>query len=154
MTRIRQIQTELAHQLGRQPAVEEIAAAAGTTIDEAKTIITASRNPASLHLPIGKTEDNEMGNLLATENERPPDESATRRMLNHRLHELLDTKLSWREREIIKLRYGLGDGYDYTLEQVAYIFKVTRERIRQIEKRAMQKLQDPRSSAGLVGFVD
>ncbi len=154
MTQIRQIQGTLTHQLGREPTAEEVAAAAETSIEEANTILRANRNLASLHTPIGKGEDNEFGDLLENSHEKAPDESAVHNMLQRQLHELLDTKLNWREREIIKLRYGLGDGYDYTLEQVAYIFKVTRERIRQIEKRAMQKLQDPRSSSELVGFVD
>lgn len=74
-------------------------------------------------------------------------------MLKGRLGELLE-RLSWREREIINLRFGLGDGYNYTLEEVAYIFKVTRERIRQLEDRALRKLQDPRCSSELVGFID
>ena len=74
-------------------------------------------------------------------------------MLNHCIRGLLEN-LSWREQEIIKMRFGLGDGYNYTLEEVAYVFQVTRERIRQIEARALQKLKDPRSSSHLVGFLD
>jgi RNA polymerase primary sigma factor len=154
ITRIRQLHGDLTHQLGREPTIEEIAAAAETTAAEAKAMLRVNRSPASLHTPIGKADDNEFGDLLANEHEHQPHESVHRNMLQHRLHQLLDARLNWREREIIKLRYGLGDGYDYTLEQVAYIFKVTRERIRQIEKRAMQKLQDPRCSDDLVGFVD
>ncbi len=75
-------------------------------------------------------------------------------MLHGRMHQLLDQKLNWREREIIKLRYGLGDGYNYTLQEVAFIFKLTRERIRQLEQRALRKLQAPHCSAQLVEFVD
>ena len=74
-------------------------------------------------------------------------------MLHRRINKLLGN-LGYREREIIKLRYGLGDGYNYTLSEVAYIFRVTRERIRQIESRALQRLQDPRVSSELVEFLD
>ena len=112
------------------------------------------RTPSSLHTTIGKQDDGEIGDLLHRDGDPQPHEGASHNMLHNRLQQLLDERLNWREREIIKLRYGLGDGYDYTLEQVAYIFKVTRERIRQIEKRAMLKLQDPRSSRELVEFVD
>ncbi len=154
ITRIRQIHADLTHQLGREPLVEEIAAAAETTIEETNAILRVNKNPASLHTPMGKADEHEFGDLLASQSERQPDEGVSRAMLQNRLQKILDAKLNWREREILKLRYGLGDGHDYTLEQVAYIFKVTRERIRQIEKRALQKLQDPRCSSDLVGFVD
>jgi RNA polymerase primary sigma factor len=111
-------------------------------------------NLASIHQPIGRGEEHEFGDLLAGTDHQEPAEDAGHNMLHGRLHALLEERLSWREREIIKLRYGLGDGYNYTLEQVAHIFQVTRERIRQLEQRALGKLQDPRCSAKLVGFVD
>ncbi len=154
ITRVQRICGELTHRLQREPTIEETAEAAGITSEEAKAILLMNCAPTSLHKRIGSQEDNEFGNLLPSENEQPPHEHALHNMLHHRLHGLLDSRLNWREREIIKLRYGLGDGYDYTLEQVAYIFKVTRERIRQIEKRALQKLQEPRNSSELVEFVD
>jgi RNA polymerase primary sigma factor len=74
-------------------------------------------------------------------------------MLQDRLRNLLE-QLSWREREIVKMRYGLGDGYNYTLQEVAYVFRVTRERIRQLEARALRRLQNPQLSAQLVDFLD
>jgi RNA polymerase primary sigma factor len=154
ITRIRRIHGELTHQLGREPRIEETAEAAGTTIANAIAIMRMVQNPASLHAPMGKEEDHEFGDLLISQHEYQPHQGALHHMLQTRLNALLEQRLNWREREIIKLRYGLGDGYDYTLEQVAYIFRVTRERIRQIEKRAMQKLQDPRCSSDLVEFVD
>ena len=109
---------------------------------------------ASLNSPIGGQEETEFGDLLSGDYQQRPHDQALRNMLRHRMDGLLESRLNWREREIIKLRYGLGDGFDYTLEQVAYIFKVTRERIRQIEKRAMLKLQEPRTSGELVEFID
>jgi RNA polymerase primary sigma factor len=109
--------------------------------------------PTSLHRPIGTDDETEFGELLPDEQEREPEEEADLSMLRDRLDQALQT-LSWREREILRLRFGLGDGYSYTLKQVAYIFQVTRERIRQIEKRAIAKLQQPISSGELVGFLE
>ena len=90
---------------------------------------------------------------LSPECSKEPADGAGHQMLQGRIHDLLQT-LGYREREIINLRFGLGDGYNYTLEEVASIFKVTRERIRQIEDRALRKLQEPSRSAELVGFLD
>ncbi len=154
ITRVQRIYGELTHRLNREPTMEETAEAACITSNEANAILRMNRARTSLHQPIGDHQNDEVGSLLPSEHERPPHEHALHNMLHHRLHDLLDSRLNWREREIIKLRYGLGDGYDYTLDQVGYIFKVTRERIRQIEKRALQKLQEPRNSAELVEFVD
>jgi RNA polymerase primary sigma factor len=154
ITRVLRIYGELTHRLHRKPTMEETAEVANITSEEANAILRMNHAPTSLHLSIGSQEDNEFGNLLPSEHEQPPHEHVLHNMLHHRLHDLLDSRLNWREREIIKLRYGLGDGYDYTLEQVGYIFKVTRERIRQIEKRALQKLQEPRNSCELVEFTD
>jgi RNA polymerase primary sigma factor len=154
ISRVQRVYGELIHRLQREPTMEETAEAANITSEEANALLRMNHAPTSLHVPIGRGEDNEFGNLLPSEHEQPPHEHALHNMLHHRLHELLDSRLNWREREIIKLRFGLGDGYDYTLDQVGYIFKVTRERIRQIEKRALQKLQEPRNSAELVEFVD
>ncbi len=154
ITRVQRIYGELTHQLKRKPTMEETAEVANLTLEEVTKILRMNQAPTSLQLQVGDQEDREIGNLLPSQYEQRPYEQASHNMLHHRLRGLLDSRLSWREREIIKLRYGLGDGYDYTLEQVAYIFKVTRERIRQIEKRALQKLQQPSSSGELVEFVD
>jgi RNA polymerase primary sigma factor len=153
-TRVRQIQGQLFHQLGREPTAEELADAAGSTVEKANAAAQFYRLPVSLQQTAGLGDETEIGQLLPDELEEHPADQVGRRMLHERLLALLETKLSWREREIIKLRYGLGDGYNYTLEQVAYIFHVTRERIRQLERRALDKLQDPRCSSQLVGFVD
>jgi RNA polymerase primary sigma factor len=154
LVRVRQIYAELFHQLGREPSLEEIALAAETTTERASAVLGMNRTPTSLHSPLGRDEDNEFGDLLANPDEQQPDQSAAQNMLQDRMHDLLEERLNWREREIIKLRFGLGDGYNYTLEQVAYIFRVTRERIRQLEQRAMRKLQDPQCSAELIGYID
>ena len=113
-----------------------------------------SRYPISLDRPVGNSEDSHFGDLLPDRRRRESRRSgAAQEMLRGRINKVLKT-LSYREREIIKLRYGLGDGYSYTLEEVGHIFKVTRERIRQIEAKAVRKLQQPSRSQELVGFLD
>ncbi len=113
-----------------------------------------SRYPISLDRPVGNSEDSHFGDLLPDARRREPRRSAPPRRCSAAASRKVLKTLSYREREIIKLRYGLGDGYSYTLEEVGHIFKVTRERIRQIEAKAVRKLQQPSRSAELVGFLD
>lgn len=152
--RVRKIHEELLHELGRQPTEEETAGAADTSAEDARAILLMNRTPASIHESLSGDEENEFGNLIPSSEDGQPADRVSREMLKQRLLEMLDDRLNWREREIIKLRFGLGDGYRYRLEQVAQVFQVTRERIRQIEKRAMQKLQDPGCISQLAGFLD
>ncbi|KAA5547308.1 sigma-70 family RNA polymerase sigma factor [Roseiconus nitratireducens] len=152
--RVQQVRTALTHQLGREPSTEETAEAAGTSIQEARTILRMTRVPTSLQAPAGKQDDFKISDFLGSEEERSPEDRLAQEMLRDRLRELMDKRLSWREREILRMRFGLGDGFDYTLEQVAHVFKVTRERIRQIEKRALHKLYEAHSSGRLGEFVD
>jgi RNA polymerase primary sigma factor len=154
ISRLQKIHGQLTHRLQREPTMEETAKVADTTPEQAQALLRMNRSPTSLQVRIGNQEDHEFGDLLSGKPEQPAHEHALQNMLHDRLRDLLDSRLNWREREIIKMRFGLGDGYDYTLDQVGYIFKVTRERIRQIEKRALQKLQEPRNSSELVEFVD
>jgi RNA polymerase primary sigma factor len=112
-----------------------------------------SRYPISLDRPVGNSEDSHFGDLLPDQGAENPALGAAQEMLRGRISKVLKT-LSYREREIIKLRYGLGDGYSYTLEEVGHIFKVTRERIRQIEAKAVRKLQQPSRMQELAGFLD
>ena len=123
------------------------------TVDEARSIVRLQRFPTSIHATVGGTEETEFGDLLPDHSEADAVDRAGHKMLQDRLRKLLG-QLSWREREIVKMRYGLGDGYNYTLQDVAYVFRVTRERIRQLEARALRRLQDPRLSAQLVDFLD
>ena len=116
-------------------------------------MLAMSRYPISLDRPVGNSEDSHFGDLLPDGTAESPATGASQEMLRSRINKVLKT-LSYREREIIKLRYGLGDGYSYTLEEVGHIFKVTRERIRQIEAKAVRKLQQPSRSQELVGFLD
>lgn len=154
ITRVQRLFAELRHQLQREPTLEETALAAEITAKEADAILRMNDVPTSLDMGVGSQDETEFVDLLAQQKETPPHELVLRDALHRQMQELLESRLNYREREVIRLRYGLGDGYDYTLEQVAYIFKVTRERIRQIEKRALRKLQGPQNSAELVGFLN
>lgn len=153
MSRVRSVSRQLLQDLRREPTLEEIARKAGTTIDEARRVLAMSRYPISLDRPVGTSEDSQFGDLLPDGDVVSPSHGAAQDMLKRRIEKVLKT-LSYREREIIKLRYGLGDGYSYTLEEVGHIFRVTRERIRQIEAKAVRKLQQPSRSQELVGFLD
>jgi RNA polymerase primary sigma factor len=153
MSRVRNVSRQLLQELGREPTIEETARRAKTTVDEARRVLAMSRYPISLDRPVGNSEDSHFGDLLPDGGAESPASGASQEMLRSRINRVLKT-LSYREREIIKLRYGLGDGYSYTLEEVGHIFKVTRERIRQIEAKAVRKLQQPSRSQELVGFLD
>jgi RNA polymerase primary sigma factor len=153
MSRVRNVSRQLLQELGREPTLEETARKAKTTVDEARRVLAMSRYPISLDRPVGNSEDSHFGDLLPDGTAESPATGASQEMLRTRINKVLKT-LSYREREIIKLRYGLGDGYSYTLEEVGHIFKVTRERIRQIEAKAVRKLQQPSRSQELVGFLD
>ena len=153
MSRVRNCSRQLLQELGREPTIEETARRSQTTVDEARRVLAMSRYPISLDRPVGNSEDSHFGDLLPDGGAESPATGATQEMLRNRIGKVLKT-LSYREREIIKLRYGLGDGYSYTLEEVGHIFKVTRERIRQIEAKAVRKLQQPSRSQELVGFLD
>jgi RNA polymerase primary sigma factor len=153
MSRVRNVSRQLLQELGREPTLEETARKAYTSVDEARRVLAMSRYPISLDRPVGNSEDSHFGDLLPDGAAESPANGASQDMLRGRINKVLKT-LSYREREIIKLRYGLGDGYSYTLEEVGHIFKVTRERIRQIEAKAVRKLQQPSRSQELVGFLD
>jgi RNA polymerase primary sigma factor len=153
MSRVRNVSRQLLQELGREPTIEETARRSNTTVEEARRVLAMSRYPISLDRPVGNSEDSHFGDLLPDGGAESPATGASQEMLRGRINKVLKT-LSYREREIIKLRYGLGDGYSYTLEEVGHIFKVTRERIRQIEAKAVRKLQQPSRSQELVGFLD
>jgi RNA polymerase primary sigma factor len=153
MSRVRNVSRQLLQRLGREPSIEETARAAECSIDEARRVLAMSRYPISLDRPVGNSEDSHFGDLLPDSGAESPAIGAAQEMLRGQISKVLKT-LSYREREIIKLRYGLGDGHSYTLEEVGHIFKVTRERIRQIEAKAVRKLQQPSRSAELIGFLD
>ena len=153
MSRLRAAGRDLLQEMGREPTVEEMAEVADVPIDEARRVLRISRQPISLDKPIGESEDNSFGEFVEDKNNDSPVSNAASEMLKDKIDSVLKT-LTYREREIIKLRYGLGDGYTYTLEEVGRIFKVTRERVRQIEAKAVRKLQHPVRSRQLQGFLE
>ncbi|HAD57969.1 MAG TPA: RNA polymerase sigma factor RpoD [Planctomycetaceae bacterium] len=153
MSKLRAAARELLQEMGREPSVEEMAEIADVPIEEARRVMRISRQPISLDKPLGEGEDNSFGEFVEDKSNDSPVSNAASEMLKDKIDSVLKT-LTYREREIIKLRYGLGDGYTYTLEEVGRIFKVTRERVRQIEAKAVRKLQHPVRSRQLQGFLE
>ncbi|MFA5239318.1 MAG: RNA polymerase sigma factor RpoD [Phycisphaerae bacterium] len=153
MSRLRTATKTLLQKLGREPTTEELAKEANMSLEETGRVVKISKHPISLDRPIGESEDSYFGDFIEDDEIDSPVASATQEMLKERIDMILKT-LSYREREIIKLRYGIGDGYTYTLEEVGRIFKVTRERVRQVEAKAIRKLQHPVRSRRLEGFID
>jgi len=153
MSKIRNVTKKLIQKIGREPTIEEIATSSGISIEETKRVMKISKHPISLDRPIGESDDSYFGDFIEDPQAESPVNAATHEMLKDKLDQVLQT-LTFREREIIKLRYGIGDGYTYTLEEVGKIFKVTRERVRQIEAKAVRKLQHPVRARKLEGFLD
>ena len=153
LTKMRNAARDLLQQHGREATVEELAARSGLAVDEAECIWRMSRRPASLDQPLGETEDGSVGEFVCDRREEDPLQDLNRQSLRASLSRALDT-LSYREREIIRLRFGLADGYAYTLEEVGTIFDVTRERVRQIEAKAVEKLRQPGADIDLTSHLD
>lgn len=143
---------KIRQETGREPTTEELAKTVGMTVEETERIMKTWKYPVSLDTPVGENADSSFGEFLEDGNEGDPIDAASREMLREKIEHVLKS-LTFREREIIKLRYGLGDGYSYTLEETGRIFKVTRERIRQIESKALKKLQNETRSRHLEGFI-
>ena len=139
--------------VSREPSVEETAQRAGLSLDDARVVIKMARQPLSLDQPVGDHEDSFFGEFLEDYRDDDPLYETNQQTLKEQIHEAMQT-LNYREREILKLRYGLADGYAYTLEEVGKIFQVTRERVRQIESKAVKKLQHPQRSKSLTSFID
>jgi RNA polymerase primary sigma factor len=153
MSKLRNVTKRLIQKKGREPTIEEIAAATDISVEEAKRVLKISKHPISLDRPIGESDDSYFGDFIEDEQAESPVTAASHEMLKDKIEGVLHT-LTFREREIIKLRYGIGDGYTYTLEEVGRIFKVTRERVRQIEAKAVRKLQHPVRARKLEGFLE
>jgi RNA polymerase primary sigma factor len=153
MSKLRRVNKKLLQENGHEPSIEETAEAAGVSLEEARRVMKISRHPVSLDRPVGESEDSFFGEFIEDQSTDSPVNTAATEMLKDKIDNVLKT-LTYREREIIKLRYGLGDGYTYTLEEVGRIFKVTRERVRQIEAKAVRKLQHPVRSKQLKGFLE
>lgn len=153
LSKLRNVSKRLLQELGREPTTEEAARAADISVDETRRVLNIGRHPVSLDRPVGESEDSSFGEFIEDSGTQNPMTSASHGLLREKIEGLLKT-LTYREREIIRLRYGLGDGYTYTLEEVGRIFKVTRERVRQIEAKAVRKLQHPVRSKQIEGFLE
>jgi RNA polymerase primary sigma factor len=153
MSKVRLVTRELVQELGREPTVEETATRAGLTLDDARVVMKMARQPLSLDQPVGDFDDSYFGEFLEDYRDDDPLYETNQEALKFHIQEAMQT-LNYREREILRLRYGLADGYAYTLEEVGRIFSVTRERVRQIESKAVRKLQQPYRSKALMSFLD
>ncbi len=153
MSKLRNIGRQMLQDLGREPTIDELSKAASMTVSEVRRVMKMAKHPISLDRPVGESEDSYFGDFIEDDKAEAPVGVANREMLRERIEHVLKT-LTYREREIIKLRYGIGDGHTYTLEEVGKIFKVTRERVRQVEAKAIRKLQHPVRSRKLMGFMD
>ncbi|MEO8494949.1 MAG: RNA polymerase sigma factor RpoD [Planctomycetota bacterium] len=152
LSKLRNIQKQMQQEMRREPTTEELARRAGYSLDEVKRVMDIGRHPVSLDRPVGEGDDCSFGEFIEDGTSDSPMKNASNGILRDKIESLLKT-LTFREREIVRLRYGLGDGYTYTLEEVGRIFKVTRERVRQIEAKALRKLQHPVRSQQLEGFL-
>ncbi len=155
MSRLRRITKQLVQIHGREPSIEEIARQAELPVAEVRRVMRISRHPISLDRPIGSgdADESHFGDFIEDTSAESPVNMASFEMLKDKIGHVLKS-LSYREREIIKLRYGIGDDYTYTLEEVGRKFNVTRERVRQIEAKALRKLQHPVRSRRLEGFLE
>lgn len=147
------IQRQLLQDLGREPKPEEIAKEMGITVDKVMKILKIAQEPVSLETPIGEEEDSHLGDFIPDNDSPAPAESAAFAILKDQLNEVLDS-LTLREQKVLKLRFGIDDGRARTLEEVGKQFDVTRERIRQIEAKALRKLKHPSRSKKLKDFLD
>ena len=153
MTKVRNVMRKLVQELGREPTAEEISEQSDLSIDDTRVIMKMARTPLSLDQPVGDQEDSQFGDFLQDHRNLDPLHATHQAALKSGIEEAMD-HLNYREREILKLRYGLADGYSYTLEEVGRIFAVTRERVRQIESKAVRKLQQPYRNRSLSSFLE
>ena len=153
INRLIRIQRQLLQELGREPTPEEIAAEMDIPVEKVREIQKVSQEPVSLETPIGEEEDSHLGDFIQDENVQVPAEAAAYTLLREQLDEVLET-LTDRERQVLRLRFGLDDGRARTLEEVGREFHVTRERIRQIEAKALRKLRQPSRSRKLRDYLE
>ena len=153
ITKVKKVSSQLLHKNGHEPSVEEIAEELKLPVDRVREIIRISQDPVSLETPIGEEEDSHLGDFIPDEEAPAPAEVASQMLLKEQLANVLST-LTEREEKVLRLRFGLEDGRQRTLEEVGQEFQVTRERIRQIEAKALRKLRHPSRSKKLKDFLD
>ena len=147
------VSRQLLQELGREPLPEEIAERMGISVERVREILKISQEPVSLETPIGEEEDSHLGDFIQDQNVPVPAEAAASNLLRDQLNEVLDT-LTEREQKVLRLRFGMDDGRARTLEEVGKEFQVTRERIRQIEAKALRRLRHPSKSRKLKDYLD
>ncbi|MFO0942128.1 MAG: sigma-70 family RNA polymerase sigma factor [Pirellulales bacterium] len=152
LSRLRNIQKQLQQKFRREPSYEEISTEADIPVEEVRRVMDIGRHPISIDRPVGEGEDNSFGEFIEDNDHGNPIQNASHGLLREKIDTMLKS-LTFREREIIRLRYGLVDGYSYTLEEVGRIFKVTRERVRQIEAKAVSKMQNPVRAQQLASYL-
>lgn len=152
INKFKKITRELSQGLNRRPTEHELAGALDVSVQKVKEIVAANRTPVSLETPLGKEEDSRLGDFIAGAENGNPDNLATDELLRKDIEQVLGSLLP-REREVIRLRYGLDDGRERTLEEVGQLFGITRERVRQIEFKAMRKLRQPDRCTKLEGYL-
>ena len=148
INKIKKASSQLLHENGHEPSIEEIAEYLNTPVDRIREAMRASQEPVSLETPIGEEEDSHLGDFIPDDSAVTPQDAASQSMLKEQLNSVLST-LTPREEKVIRLRFGLDDGRPRTLEEVGEVFEVTRERIRQIEAKALRKLRHPSRSKKL-----
>ncbi|MBQ2408754.1 MAG: RNA polymerase sigma factor RpoD [Bacilli bacterium] len=152
INKLARIQRQMTLELNREPSEEELAAKMGISVEKIREIYKISQEPVSLETPIGEEDDSHLGDFVPDERNMSPEEYATNEMLKDEISEVLLT-LTEREEKVIRLRFGLEDGKSRTLEEVGQMFGVTRERIRQIEAKALRKLRHPSRSRKLKDYM-
>ncbi|MDD6644789.1 MAG: RNA polymerase sigma factor RpoD [Oscillospiraceae bacterium] len=153
INKVKKISSQLLHQNGHEPTADEIAEELEMPVDKVRDIMRVAQEPVSLETPIGEEEDSHLGDFIPDDDAPAPADAASHTLLREQLNEVLDT-LTPREEKVLRLRFGLEDGRSRTLEEVGKEFKVTRERIRQIEAKALRKLRHPSRSKILKDYLD
>ena len=153
ITKVKKVSSQLLHENGHDPSPEEIADKLSMPVDKVREIMRVAQDPVSLETPIGEEEDSHLGDFIPDDDAPAPAEAASHTLLKEQLNEVLAT-LTDREAKVLKLRFGLEDGRARTLEEVGQRFDVTRERIRQIEAKALRKLRHPSRSKKVKDFLD
>src|SRR6266403_3983249 len=153
INKLMRVQKQLLQEFGREPVPEEVAEEMQMPVDRVRAVLKMAQQPISLQSPIGDSEDTSFGDLIEDKSAENPSDMASYSLLKEKLNDVLDT-LTERERKVLQLRFGLGDGYCRTLEEVGRQFRVTRERIRQIEAKALRKMRHPTRIRQLEGFLD
>ena len=153
INKVKKISSQLLHENGHEPTAEEIAEVMNIAPEKVREILRVAQEPVSLETPIGEEEDSHLGDFIPDEEAQVPAEAAYQSLLREQLSDVLSS-LTAREEKVLRLRFGLEDGRPRTLEEVGREFNVTRERIRQIEAKALRKLRHPSRSKRLKDFLD